>query len=91
MKLRATPVEARVLDAVDFARRICPGYGDGTGPASRSDVARLARYLHVDIRVRELDHPSLLLPPIGGHHGLLIDRGLHRETRDYVIRHELGH
>lgn len=89
--MRADAVERRVLDAIDFARRICPGYAMGTAPARRADIERLARYLNVKIRSADLDHPALLMPPIGGHYHLLIDGSLHRGTWDFLVRHELGH
>ena len=65
-------------------------YGAGT-PTPRNDLERLARYLNVQVRVARLSQPAILLPPIGGKYHLLIDEGLHWGTRDYVIRHELGH
>lgn len=43
------------------------------------------------MRICDLDHPSLVLPPIAGAFRLLISRELHRATREYVVRHELGH
>lgn len=91
MTPRRSAVERRVLDAIDFARRICPGYADGRGPAAKNDVETLARYLNVRMRVTRLDQPTILLPPVGGSYRLLIDDRLHWGTRDYVIRHELGH
>ena len=89
--MRTSEVERRVLDCVGFARRIVPDYARGKGAAPAADVQKLARYLNVRTWTKPLDHPALLLPPIGGQHHLIFDRSLHKATRDYVIRHELGH
>lgn len=88
---RRSAVERRVLDAIGFARAICPGYARGERPAARDDLERLARYLNVQIRITRLDQPTILLPPIAGRYRLLIDEAVHWGTRDYVVRHELGH
>lgn len=91
MAARRSQVERRVLDAIDFARRVCPSYANGTRPARSDEIERLCRYLNVQVRIGPMDHPCILMPPIGGKYQLLLDEALHWGTRDYVIRHELGH
>lgn len=75
-----------------FARTVCPTYGNGAGPTSRAEMERLYRYARIRVRVREMDVPTLLLPPANGSYRLLIDPGVHWETKDgYIMRHELAH
>lgn len=47
--------------------------------------------MSLQTKVKALDHPCLLVPPIAGRPCLIVDEGLHRATREYVLRHELGH
>lgn len=45
----------------------------------------------MQVKVRALDHPCLLVPPFAGKACILLNSELHRGTRSYVLRHELGH
>lgn len=89
--MRATAVERRTLQAIEFARRVVPRYADGTATTQEDDVRRLARFLNVEITRDELDHPTLILPPVLGRYRMILDQGLNRQTEAYVVRHELMH
>lgn len=87
----------RVLLALAEARQVCPRYGRGLAWSSDVELGALMRRAGLTVHPEDLggDVPAILVGPLGGcpsRYRLVVDRGLHRRTRDgYLVRHEIAH